>query len=429
MEAREWQPQSIALSALAWRSVDGYNVRAELLPKRAKERIVLIEIQRSETRVLVKLVLRSRDDRPAIQQIWFSSPAGSYMLRVETKSIKVLQPFEIYSSLFEPEHPRAAWKSEDSPSASARTTGRAAHSRLSGPEQLEAEIQILYRLHQLKVCMGEAVELRRKPRLDELTISGRVVSAERRAQVISAVTPYLRPWIHLDLATNDELIARAAARVPHRQQLLSENTIISEGGVSRLSSPIRKAMERYLREDVKASSGSQDQEADRISLNILNHARLALKHAWALRHLSDRFPPASLQALPDSARSRLHELFSDHAEALGRELRLFRQLVIPIVGDRKAVQISPPGESNDVDSSDSRSRLLRAFFATEKLYGEVALLFARTSMGESDPGTAEPNIQQFITNLEQAETSSRLLAADLDDDEGTPTSLAQQRSQ
>ncbi len=92
-----------------------------------------------------------------------------------------------------------------------------------------------------------------------------------------------------------------------------------------------------------------DARTQRFAMQILDRSRRASQHAWALKHLSDRFPAEVISAASPDTRELWQTVVSEHARAYGQEIALLRRDLEPAI--RMLNEDVAGGEVADTDSS------------------------------------------------------------------------------
>jgi len=176
---------------------------------------------------------------------------------------------------------------------------------------LATEIQVLYALHRIGVCLGEPVHVVARDGI--VRLEGLVDSLERKNQIVAAVASMEgASAITIDVRTIAE--AQLAA-IP---ALLEETPAMH---VEPDGFPLRHQIERSLGTRFSAFG---------FSAAAVAASNQLMSHAWALRHLAERFGRKSLTGVSVQTQWLLESMIHDHVDALQSGLAELRRTLEPL---------------------------------------------------------------------------------------------------
>ena len=96
-------------------------------------------------------------------------------------------------------------------------------------------------------------------------------------------------------------------------------------------------------------------------MSVLDHSRRASQHAWALKHLSDRFSARAIRSAASDTQDLWQDVIREHARAYQLEMALLRTALEPVIQasglvevPRSDAEIAAPDGAFDVWSAVSR---------------------------------------------------------------------------
>ena len=258
----------------------------------------------------------------------------------------------------------------------------------------DLEVEILRLLSQAGADLGEQVNLTRG-RDGLLRIEGIVETDQRKSELMRALAPVLNnPAVKFEVTTTAEATNRNSASP-------SSGQIIIQGvAPTGYSIPVDAELRRYF-----SGRGLSD---DQVEANIrqfanrtVNRSLQALQHAWALKHLAERFSSDQLSELSPEARAKWVAMVNAHAAALQNETAALRRELGPVFFPSVAEDGQQAELGNDQKLAAAIDRLLSLCSANDKLIRLAFSISADTSKA------AAVKTQQFARSLRTAE----LLAA------------------
>ncbi|MPZ21033.1 MAG: hypothetical protein GEV06_24500 [Luteitalea sp.] len=199
---------------------------------------------------------------------------------------------------------------------------------LSSAELRDIEIRALFALHQLRADLGEQVDVIR--RSQHIEICGVVDTADRFTAITGVMSQI--PHVRLSLVQAN----RAAAVRPTPQSVVTSPLPLSDSPVSVDAvgdPPLWRFIDAYLRaghDDAETTDGHAMARARAVNVfvqEVNGEAEAGVAEAWALRRLTERYPPGTRGALAEPSRLRLQEMTHDHVTSIrGRVVSLRRAL-------------------------------------------------------------------------------------------------------
>jgi RNA polymerase sigma factor (sigma-70 family) len=105
-----------------------------------------------------------------------------------------------------------------------------------------------------------------------------------------------------------------------------------------------------------------DSDVRRFASRVLEHASRASQHAWALKHLADRYPAATVLAASAETQDLWQTVVREHSGAYRKEIASLRTALEPLVGEsglpNSAIPTSPP-TALQTETYDLWSRIAR----------------------------------------------------------------------
>jgi RNA polymerase sigma factor (sigma-70 family) len=202
-----------------------------------------------------------------------------------------------------------------------------AHALLSTHDRNKTELEVFYLLHKAGADLGGAVEVRSNEESSApVTVTGIVQSDAHKQQLVAQLRQI--PHVSIRLQTEEEA-AQIALRNRPRMVRRAEPALVSE------HSPI----EEQLRDHFGDPSAVEN-----FSSRATTIADGLVAHAWAIRHLSDRYgPPGSAkeQALDPISLQLLQTMRQDHLKAMAEATSQLSALLDPVLNS-----IAAPSEGS-----------------------------------------------------------------------------------
>jgi RNA polymerase sigma factor (sigma-70 family) len=190
------------------------------------------------------------------------------------------------------------------------------------------EVNVLYLLDQINANSGEQIEVRRLPGR-ELLVEAIVDTDKRKREILDTLASVsTNRLVRMDVVTLEEALRRetAAKRAP---ESLSTVVIFSD------RIPVYEEVRHYLEREVAgrgtiSSSAEIDTEISHFSSRMIDQSRQALLHAFALKHLVERFSAADVASLSEESRRKWHEMIRTHARGFRQGSGVLRRELRPV---------------------------------------------------------------------------------------------------
>jgi hypothetical protein len=255
------------------------------------------------------------------------------------------------------------------------------------------EVEVLRLLNQAGADMGEQISVTRTLE-GLLQVEGLTQTNERKQQLLSAFSPLIgNRAVRVDIQTLDEALARQA-----KSQASSSGPItIETTQPSSNTLPVDKELRQYLAG--RAVPEAQTEEAIRqFAERAIRRSLQVLKHAAALKALSQRFSLEELRSLDAETKGKWLGLIRQHAQALQQESVILRRELAPVfpaVADQKTNEASKI--QSDADVALGVQRLFEICSENDRII-RLAFSISPDSSRDSFVGSA-----QFWRSLQIAE--------------------------
>jgi DNA-directed RNA polymerase specialized sigma24 family protein len=207
----------------------------------------------------------------------------------------------------------------------------------SAPVLAELQIAVLYQLNRLHADTGEPIEVKRSEG-GRIQVSGAIANDSLRAQITSELRSLPNhELLDLKLFSPQELRMRAS-RAP--QTLATRIYEVNQG---------KSAADPILRSHFQAKGLSGEHLESAVvtfSHDALEHAQLALQHAYALDRLGRALSATELGSVTVSSQQEWTEMLHQHASALQEQLLAIRA---------QLTQLSPSGVSMPETTGGARA--------------------------------------------------------------------------
>lgn len=253
--------------------------------------------------VAANLILRTSDLHPISETLYIESPVDGKQSQRQVElaeiSYDVVPLSALGASLFD-----SVLIAPTSSTASTHlaVAGAAVLTDPSHAELIDSEVAARFALHQVAADLGLPITFRilEQQRHPAVVVEGVVQSQTRKQELVRVLSGI--PYIKVDLKAEEEVSAQASPAVAAAIRAES-----AEVNVARPHSPIEKQLVAYFQSQEAVEAFSEQTFASTESL---------MAHAWALRHLSERY--ANIKATtPSSLRPSSQKLM----ETMIRDLR------------------------------------------------------------------------------------------------------------
>ena len=205
--------------------------------------------------------------------------------------------------------------------------------RLTQERRIGLELRALSQLQRVDAYLGQEVSLGASD-ASRVDVRAAVDGNERRQALERALASLVQTrLVHADI-TDLRHAAPPVSATEIRAKTGSRDLVFVRDRFA-MFEPLRQYFRR-LREYEQDSATSIDDaaiDADvrRFSVRVLEYARRASQHAWALKYLAERFPVIVIEAAPLETQEVWHTVVREHARSYGQEIALLRAALEPIV--------------------------------------------------------------------------------------------------
>jgi len=297
------------------------------------------------------LVVRMKDWHPVSERIRVKASEGEVEYELTEIAFRVASPNTLDPSVFGAPAV-ASLSSGPTPALSPTSTRSEAVSSSPAPAaSAELEVEVLERLNQVNALLGEQLSLTRASS-GQLLVRGIVETEQRKREIEQALKSVsTNPAVRIEVNT----VAEAQAR---QRQSPTRNVIVEEAQVAQQTIPVDTELRGYF--SARGFSGDRlEQQIRQFSGEVSNRSSRARSHALALKQIAERFTPAQLSTLDQTARNRWRALLREHAQAYEREIQQLRRELQPIF----------PAASSSASAAESEIR------TDEELIAAVNRLF------------------------------------------------------
>jgi hypothetical protein len=339
------------------------------------------------------LVLSGRDLRAIEQTIQVGRGEDRREYRLAEDRIAFLSGDAVPPGMFEPE--LAAPDRRASPVTALRPAPRP-----PSPERLFGlEIEALRLLDAAGALLGEQVTVIRTQ--DQVRIRAMVDSDGRKRELERAIEPLAGDSrVVIDVQT----FAAVAERQPDSGSSIRFREVDVPGG----DIPVGPQLRRFFGSAAGQAATPETQEQVRaFARRVVEHSRLTVQHAWAIKRLQARYSPHEAAALPADARSTWRRMIGDHARNVAERGEIIRALLHPVfmVGGEAPTEAPRLERSPPSDVRQIAEQLLDLVHTQDQA---VRTAFSASS----DPGRGDTFIatRQFFERLDELVNLARRLA-------------------
>jgi hypothetical protein len=451
---RRWEPISIASDVNLFRMRDGVEAAVELVNSGDGRQAYRITARRETDWGTVEVVAEvdAQTYKPSIELLRLSTADRVVELRLRSRRTQWLEAGTVEQAVFWPSVSIAGEQETLAavlPEAPRRPPDLPAIQRPSAePTAAELdllEVQARYALHQAGACLGVPVRVERvEGRL--VRVEGLVESAERKEELLTHLAA-LSPLVDIDIKTVEEALRTASASgATHEPGGAPAPDSAARGADERLEvvatdSPIRAALERYLRQTPGtgvARNGSRkapapQELASEFSDRVLSDSMANLTEAWALRRLAERYGGAARAELAPPAAALLRRMIADHNASLRARTAAIqgqvRPLLLTLVENDRPPAAAPPAATGRAAVADNpgqqdwAAQSLRIFQEIESAEAATTGLFADSGFanGGRSEVTSEHAAAALLQALPRLESRLRSLEQYLNDKDGNST--------
>jgi DNA-directed RNA polymerase specialized sigma24 family protein len=270
--------------------------------------------------------------------------------------------------------------------------------RPPSPAELAAlEVNVLYLLDRINANSGEQIEVRRFPG-KQLVVEAIVETEKRKTEILGALATVAgNPLIRVDVLTLEEALRRQTTTQRSAQTL--DRVVITADRI-----PLYDEVRSYI-EKSNRPAGDVDTEIQRFSGRMIDQSRQALLHAFALKHMVERFSSNDLHALDQESQRKLHEMIRTHAKAFRQSVGGLRRDLAPIFSPEEPSDTETvPDLKTDSDVIEAVKSLLNFASATDDA---VSRAFAISP--DTKPVLNTPSSPLFWRSLNRADALAAAL--------------------
>jgi RNA polymerase sigma factor (sigma-70 family) len=242
----------------------------------------------------------------------------------------------------------------------------------------EAQIEVLYVFHQAGECLRDQISFDRED--GKLIIRAIVDSGRRKLSLAEALKPLeARGLVTAEIDTLQEAAAKQIKLAPRPVSTRRiEITAVQIPAYVRLHSYF--SGDREPGELGPEASHRIDEEIRRLSGRVMDRARLALRHAFELKHLCGMISPEDMDRLDSGALVKWRSMWGDHLRAFRQETAALRIELQPVFFG------AAPSENEDaVNVSDVRSAAEQLFELATLHEEAIRSTFAVSNIRQPSP--------------------------------------------
>ena len=277
------------------------------------------------------------------------------------------------------------------------------HEAVSVPDSVPVdgdalEVSLLWALHQAGSCLGEQVALIRDKGAKFL-IRGVVDSVERRQQILGRLAEVAgQKSITTELLTVEET---SQASLNPTSNPTSLPPTMAPALETKTAGTMDGELLRFFKDQNRNESNAELQRriADFSNASV-NRANSALAEAWAIRTLSERFPPSRMSVLSPDSRSLVNSMLQDHLRSLRDGISGMSEQIGPV--ERSLTEISEPGDWHPL--------ALKVFSLASEVHGEILRVFASAGARQGGPPDSLRKLRTDLNDLFAAATRCSIQA-------------------
>jgi hypothetical protein len=295
--------------------------------------------------VRASLTLNKTDLHPVEQVLFVQTSRGLRQYRFVESRVERRPVANVAPAVFQPEPELAGTsgrlrdKSAEPVAATDSETSANATASLSPALMAEYKIEALYQLHLAGACTHDQVRVGQTPE-GELLVEAIVETERRKQTLVDALSSVAgNSGVRVEISTvaealNNQVKIKTAPALTRRYEIRGDRIAAYAQLYSYFSGRVGngdQTSERRIEEDIR-----------RFASRLLNRSRLALLHAWALRHMAEEFPVEQLRLLGPRAQEKWRSMAREHARVVQQETAACRLELQPVF-----FASSPSPEAND----------------------------------------------------------------------------------
>jgi len=393
LESHQWRPISLTADLSAFTSLEGVTLTAERARSRDGQQVLQLVARRKTARLTVELTVEvdPLSYQPRVQRIRFETPGRAMEVGLFGDRIEAIPRAQLLPALFEPDVHIAGRQAGAEPGM--RSVRRApaldetASPILAPAEETAREIEVHYALHRLGACLGEQIDIVKRPS-SRILVRAVVETEQRKAELGAALRAL--PFVDVEIKSLSEALESS----PQPSAATGQGSGIT---IAAPKLPIQELLEDYF------SKRYEPAEVPRRIAGLANQVTSlsggVLAEAWAIRRLATDFPARTADGLRGAPRWLLEKMFQDHVTALrgkGNHLCEALQGVLPGSLDG-ARQMSTFESGVEPHWPSPTVELLDAAMRTDRL---TRALFAGAALSEDNPRAAARELLDILAKLD-----------------------------
>ncbi len=209
---------------------------------------------------------------------------------------------------------------------------------LSAATIAKLKVEALYRLHRLGACLSEPIGL---SEIDGgLQIRIITETDSRKQEILNALQNLASTaGVRIDALTESEALQQQASQ-PSRP-FSTRRVELIKYNIPAFAEVRDYFAHRGQGRQTSLSEAALDTEVRRFATQILNRARRALQHAWAIKHALAEFSEAEMQLLDSGSQGQLRSFIRDHARIIQEESVALRRELQPIFFGAGSAESAP----------------------------------------------------------------------------------------
>jgi len=238
---------------------------------------------------------------------------------------------------------------------------------------LDAELQARVALHTVGADLGEQVEVVPESHALTVLVHGLANTAGRKQELLAALQGI--PNLEVRLRTVDEATAERQAEEtapPSREVAVSGHPALEE-----------RLVERFPKVGERSAFVNR-------GLALFDQA---LAHAWALRHLEERYTTGQVGLLSQSDRQTLELLMRDHVATIRQGISDGEQFLEPILDRAPTTAVNAGSVPTE---EDWRKFVHEMFQSVQEIQTDVAKLLAGSGDTQTDPEALSRDFEESV---------------------------------
>jgi hypothetical protein len=416
LESREWKPILLGSDIAILSGSEGEWMRAK--PSRNKEgrEVLLLTAEKTVDHLSISVAVEidPRTYRSQIQRVRMTTPERTVEISMIALRRETLDRAASKPALFRPdaslvEKPQSGRPAPAQPGVLHPVQPVAA--RKDYEELDDRQVEVLYALHRVRADSGETVIVTQ--RSNRILVEGLTSSAERKQQILEALAqlPYEATFdVEIQTVQEASISARRTAVVPGGSQSHPVGTVIEPPAED---DSFRTALRRQLQKQADLKEKEADARILEVGNRAVGFSSQALELAWAVRRLSEAYPPAKLTRLQPHSRWLIESMlrdFTTQLQADSNELRRILDAPLRLLGDAQRSSVMLPEEGS---AKDAVSLMFEAVRKTRDLIHSQFAGLHREPDDLTAIAVPERAAAELLVRLEQLSSKVKLAGEEL----------------